>query len=78
MHEHISQFLAQLGELAATEAFHVRLSSLSLTGTAFTGYAKLPPNSIFRGDLEQNFHDYFFSGEYELVLVDFVAVTRNG
>jgi hypothetical protein len=75
MHEHISQFLAQLGELAATEAFHVRLFSLSLT---FAGYAKLPPNSIFRGDLEQNFHDYFFSGEYELVLVDFVAVTRNG
>jgi hypothetical protein len=33
--EHIGQFLAQLGELADTEAFHVRLFSLSLTGTAF-------------------------------------------
>jgi hypothetical protein len=34
--EHIDQFLAQLGELADTEAFRVRLFSLSLTGTAFT------------------------------------------
>ena len=35
MREHIGQFLAQLGELADTEAFRVRLFSLSLTGTAF-------------------------------------------
>jgi hypothetical protein len=42
--EHIDQFLAQLGELADTEAFRVRLFSLSLTGTAFTWYATLPPN----------------------------------
>jgi hypothetical protein len=54
--EHIDQFLAQLGELADTEAFRVRLFSLSLTGTAFTWYATLPPNSILSwGDLEQNF-----------------------
>jgi hypothetical protein len=44
--EHIGQFLAQLGELADTEAFRVRLFSLSLTGTAFVWYATLPPNSI--------------------------------
>jgi hypothetical protein len=36
--EHIGQFLAQLGELANTEAFHVRLFSLSLTGTTFAWY----------------------------------------
>ena len=40
--EHIGQFLAQLGELADTEAFCVRLFSLSLTGTAFAWYATLP------------------------------------
>ena len=44
--EHIGQFLAQLGELADTEAFRVRLFSLSLTGTAFAWYATLPTNSI--------------------------------
>jgi hypothetical protein len=45
--EHIGQFLTQLGELADTEAFCVRLFSLYLTGTAFTWYATHPPNSIF-------------------------------
>jgi hypothetical protein len=62
--EHIGQFLAQLGELAGTKAFRMRLFSLSLTGTAFAWYATLPPNSILSwGDLEQKFHDHFFSGD---------------
>jgi hypothetical protein len=70
-HEHIGQFLAQLGELADTEVFRVCLFSLSLTGRAFAWYATLPPNSILSwGDLEQKFHDHFFSGDYELDLVD--------
>jgi hypothetical protein len=76
--EHIGQFLAQLGELADTEAFRVRLFSLSLTGTTFAWYATLSPNSILSwGDLEQKFHDHFFSGDYELDLVDLVAL-RHG
>jgi hypothetical protein len=44
--EHIGQFLAQLGELADTEAFRVRLFSLSLIGTVFAWYTTLPPNYI--------------------------------
>jgi hypothetical protein len=77
-HEHIGQFLAQLGELADTEAFHVRLFSLSLTRTTFAWYAILPPNSISSwGDLEQKFHDHFFSGDYELDLVDLVALRQG-
>jgi hypothetical protein len=51
MHEHIGQFLAQLGELADTKAFRVCLFSLSLIGTAFAWYATLPPNSIFCGEI---------------------------
>jgi hypothetical protein len=63
--------------LADTEAFHVRLFSLSLTGTTFAWYATLPPNSILSwGDLEQKFHDHFFSGDYELDLVDLVALRQ--
>jgi hypothetical protein len=53
----------------------VHLFSLSLTGTAFAWYATLPPNSILSWrDLEQKFHEYFFSGDYELDLVDLVAL----
>jgi hypothetical protein len=76
--EHIDQFLAQIGELANTEAFRVRLFSLSLTGTAFTWYAMLPLNSILSwGDLEQKLHEHFFSGDYELDLVGLVALRQE-
>jgi hypothetical protein len=34
-HEHISQYLVHLEELADREAYRVRLFSLSLTGTRF-------------------------------------------
>jgi hypothetical protein len=33
--EHVSQYLAQLGEASAIEEIKVRLLSLSLTGNAF-------------------------------------------
>jgi hypothetical protein len=49
MHEHVSQFLTHLGELVDRETYCVGLFSLSLTGTAFTWYATLPPNSIVWG-----------------------------
>ena len=34
--EHISQYIAQLGEAGSSNSLHVRLFSLSLTGTAFS------------------------------------------
>jgi hypothetical protein len=68
----------ELGELADTEAFRVCLFSLSLIGTAFAWYATLPPNSILSwGELEQKIHDHFFSGDYELDLVDLVALRQG-
>jgi hypothetical protein len=74
-HKHVGQFLVHLGELADGEAFHVRLFSLSLTGTAFAWYATLPPNCInYWNDLKSKFHEYFFSGEYELWLDDLASV----
>jgi hypothetical protein len=77
-HEHIGQFLAQLGELVDTEVFRVRLFSLSLTGTTFAWYATLPPKYISSwGDLEPKFHDHYFSGDYELDLVDLVALRQG-
>jgi hypothetical protein len=61
--EHISQYIAQLGEASAHESFKARLFSLSLTGTAFAWFSSLAPNSIdYLNQLEQKFHDHFFSG----------------
>jgi hypothetical protein len=44
--EHISQYLAQLGEAGSVNELKVRLFSLSLTGTAFSCFSSLAPNSI--------------------------------
>ena len=76
--EHVSQFVAQLGEVADNDVFRVRLFSLSLTGTAFAWYAALPPNSINSwADMEQRFHEHFFMGDYELGLADLASVRQG-
>jgi hypothetical protein len=78
MHEHTGRFLAQLGNLAHREAFRIRLFSLSLTNIAFAWYDTLPPNSIYSwGELEQKFHGLFLSREYELDLVDLLALRQG-
>ena len=44
--EHISWFLVQCGEASAEDPLLVRFFPLSLSGSAFTWFASLPPNSI--------------------------------
>jgi hypothetical protein len=42
---------------------------LSLSGTVFTWFTSFAPNSIFTwAQLEQKFHEYFYSGDMELRL----------
>jgi hypothetical protein len=47
MWEHVSQYLAQLGEAGSVEALRVRLFSLSLIETAFAWFPSLPAHSIY-------------------------------
>ena len=44
--EHISMFLAQLGEASAYDFMKVHIFSLSFTGTTFAWFASLPSCSI--------------------------------
>ena len=44
--EHVSQYLAQLGEASSINKLKVHLFSLSLTGTAFSWFSSSAPNSI--------------------------------
>ena len=61
--EHVSQYLAQLGETSSINELKVRLFSLSLTRTTFSWFSSLAPNSTTSWEqLEQKFHDHFFSG----------------
>ena len=75
--EHVSQYLAQLGEASFINELKVCLFSLSLTGTAFSWFSSLTPNSITSWEqLEQKFHDHFFSGSYELKLSHLTSVKQ--
>jgi hypothetical protein len=76
--EHIRQYTAQLGEASTFNSLKVRLFSLSLTGTAFAWFSSLAPNSIDSWDqLEQKFHDHFFSGSNQLKLTDLTSVSQS-
>lgn len=76
--EHISRFLAQCGEASATDALKVRFFPLSLSGSAFSWFASLPPNSVRSwADLEQKFHKYFFAEVREMRITDLMAVRQR-
>jgi hypothetical protein len=76
--EHVSQYLAQLGEASAIEEIRVCLFSLSLTGNVFSWFASLLVNSIRTWEqLEQKFHDHFYSGDNELRLSHLTSVRQK-
>ena len=67
--EHISQYLAQLGEASSINELKVHLFSLSLIRTALSWFSSLAPNSIGSWEqLEQKFHEHFLCGHDELKL----------
>jgi hypothetical protein len=76
--EHVGQFVIQCGEVSSSDIYKLRLFPLSLLGAAFTWFTSLPPNSIYNwSDLEQKFHDYFFTGKTELKLPHLTSVKLN-
>ena len=67
-----------MGEASFNDALRVRLFSLSLTGTAFSWFFLLAPNSILNwNQLECRFHEDFFSGENEAKLSDLTSVRQG-
>jgi hypothetical protein len=76
--EHVSQYLAQLGEAGSVEALRVQLFSLSLTGTTFAWFSSLLAHSIYEWEpLEQKFHEHFYSGTSEAKLADLPSVRQT-
>ena len=70
--------IAQLGEVGSSKSLHVRMFSLSLTGTIFSWFSSLAPNSIHSWDeFEQKFHDHFYSGDNETKLTDLTSVRQG-
>jgi hypothetical protein len=67
--EYVGQFILQCSEASANDALKLRMFPLSLSGTIFTWFTSLAPNSVFTwAQLEQKFHEYFYSGDTKLRL----------
>jgi len=76
--EHVSRFIIQCGEGANRDELRVCLFSSSLSGSAFTWFISLPPNSVITwADLEKQFHKYFFSGVDEKKITDLVRLRQR-
>jgi hypothetical protein len=68
---------SSVGDAATSDALRVRLFPLSLTGTAFSWFSSLLPNSNTSWDqLEQKFHEHFYSGSNEVGLADLASIRQ--
>jgi hypothetical protein len=76
--EHITQFIIQCGESENIDALRIRLFSSSLSGLAFSWFTSLSANSIIKWfDLEQQFHNYFFSDINEMKIIDMTKLKQR-
>jgi hypothetical protein len=56
----------------------LRIFPLSLSGTAFTWFTSLAPNSVFTwAQLKQKFHEYFYSSDTELRLSHLIVIKQK-
>ena len=61
--EHVSQFNAQMGTYGSLDHLKIRMFPLSLSGTAFSWFSALAPNSVQTwSQLERKFHEHFYNG----------------
>ena len=76
--EHVNRFIIQYGEAASRDELRVRKFSSSLSGSTFTWFISLPPNSIITWvNLEKQFHKYFFARVHEKKLTDLVKLRQR-
>jgi hypothetical protein len=76
--EHVSQFILQCGEANANDALKLGMFRLSLSRTIFIWFTSLTPNYIFTwAQLEQKFHEYFYSGDTDLRLSHLTIIKQK-
>jgi hypothetical protein len=76
--DHVGQFILQCGEPSSNDPLKLRMFPLSLSGTVFTWFTSLAPNNVFTwAQLEQKFHEYFYSGDNELRLSHLTAIKQK-
>ena len=76
--EHVNRFIIQCGEAANRDELRVHLFSSSLSGSVFTLFISLPPNSVKTwAGLEKQFHKYIFFGVHEKKITDLVRLRQR-
>ncbi|CAL2266700.1 unnamed protein product [Prunus armeniaca] len=74
--EHIGRFTAQCGE-ADSDSQRLRLFVHSLTGTAFSWFINLPPNSVRDwSDMERIFHEHFYQTNREIMVTELARMSQ--
>ena len=76
--EHISMFLAQLGEASAYDFMKIHNFPLSLISTTFAWFTSLSSCSIDSwAKLEEKFHNHFYNGTHETRLSHLASVRQG-
>jgi hypothetical protein len=76
--EHVGKFILYCGEASANNTLKLRMFPLSLSGTAFTWFTSLTPNSVFTwAQLEQKLHEYFYYGDAEFRLSHLTIIKQK-
>jgi hypothetical protein len=76
--EHVGPFILQCCEASANDMLKLRMFPLSISGTTFTWFNSLAPNSILTwAQLEQKFHEYFYFCDTELRLSHLTAIKQK-
>ena len=74
--EHVSMFLAPMGEASTIDVMNVWCFPLCLTGTAFAWFSSLTTCFISSwAELEEKFHDHFYNGVHETRL-SYISLSR--
>ena len=76
--KHVSQFNVQMRIYSSIEHLKIRMFPLSLSGTTFSWFSALSPNSIqIWSQLEHKFHEHFYNGDNKLRLCYLTSVNQK-
>jgi len=76
--EHIARYLTKAGDIANNENLKMKYFPSSITKNAFTWFTTLPPHSSFSwNQLEKDFHEQFYMGQYKISLKELASVWRK-
>ena len=76
--KHVSQFNVQMRIYSSLDHLKIRIFPLSLSGTAFSWFSALAPNSVQTwSQLERKFHEHFYNGDNELRLRHHLTSVRQ-